>query len=166
MKLYEINQDIERILNGEDERCLNENGEPDIEKIKELLTHLNEEIDLKAENIAVFVKNLSNDEEGINFEIANLQKRKNAIRKKRERAQEYLKELMLNYGKKGIESPRVAVKVTSRNQLEYDEEEIPQGWYREKVVRELDKQLIKEAVRQGEIVQGVIEVKKHYISIK
>lgn len=166
MKLYEINQEIERILNGEDERCIDENGEPDIEKAKELLTHLDEELDLKAENIAVFVKNLSNDEMGIDSEIANLQKRKNAIRKKRERAQEYLKELMLNYGKRCVESPRVTVKVTSRNQLEYSEDEIPQGWYREKVVRELDKQLIKDAVRQGEIIQGVVETKKHYITIK
>lgn len=166
MKLYDINREIECILNGEDERCLNDNGEPDIEKAKELLTHLDEEIELKAENIAVFVKNSSNDEEGIDSEIANLQKRKITIRKKRERAQEFLKELMLNYGKTKIESPRVEVKVTSRNQLDYDEAEIPQGWYREKVVRELDKQSIKEAVRQGEIVQGVVEIKKHYISIK
>lgn len=166
MKLYDINREIECILNGEDERCLNDNGEPDIEKAKELLTHLDEEIELKAENIAVFVKNSSNDEEGIDSEIANLQKRKITIRKKRERAQEFLKELMLNYGKTKIESPRVEVKVTSRNQLDYDEAEIPQGWYREKVVREIDKQLIKEAVRQGEIVQGVVEIKKHYISIK
>lgn len=166
MKLYEINQDIERILNGEDERCFDENGEPDAEKAKELLTYLNEEIDLKAENIAVFIKNLINDEEGINSEIANLQKRKNAIKKKRERAQEFLKELLLNFGKKKIESSRVAVKLSSRNQLEYDESKITQGWYREKVIRELDKQSIKEAVRQGEIVQGVTEVIKQYISIK
>lgn len=166
MKLYEINQDIERILNGEDERCIDENGVLDIEKAKELLTYLNEEIELKAENIAVFVKNFSNDEMGIDSEIANLQKRKNAIRKKRERAQEFLKELMLNYGKSNFESPRVAVKVTSRRQLDYDETKIPQGWYREKVVRELDKQSIKEAVRQGEIVQGVEEIVRHYISIK
>lgn len=166
MKLYEINQNIERILNGEDERCLNENGEPDIEKIKELLTHLNEELDLKAENIAVFIKNLSNDEEGINSEIANLQKRKNTIQKKRERAQEFLKEMLLNFGKSKIESSRVAVKLTSRNQLVYDETEIPQGWYREKVAREIDKQLIKEAVRQGEVIPGVTEAKRHYISIK
>lgn len=166
MKLYEINQNIERILNGDDERCYDENGEPDIEKAKELMTSLSEELDVKLENIAVFVKNASNDEEGISSEITNLQKRKSAIQKKRERAQEFLKELMLNYGKTNIESSRVAVKLTSRNQLDYDETEIPQGWYREKVVRELDKQLIKEAVRQGEIVQGVTEVKKHYISIK
>lgn len=166
MKLYEINQEIERILNGEDERCFDENGEPSAEKAKELLTHLNEELDLKAENIAVFVKNSINDEEGINSEIANLQKRKSIIQKKRERAQDFLKELLLNYGKTTIESPRVEVKVTSRKQLEYDIDEIPQGWYREKVVRELDKQLIKEAVRQGEIVQGVTEVIKQYISIK
>lgn len=166
MKLYEINQDIERILNGEDERCFDENGEPDEEKAKELLRHLNEELDLKAENIAVFVKNSINDENGIDSEIVNLQKRKNSIRNKRERAQEFLKELLLNYGKTNIESPRVEVKVTSRKQLEYDTDEIPQGWYREKVVRELDKQLIKEAVRQGEIITGVSEIKKHYISIK
>lgn len=166
MKLYEINQDIERILNGEDERCFDENGEPDAEKAKELLTHINEELDLKAENIAVFVKNSINDENGIDSEIVNLQKRKSAIRKKRERAQEFLKEILLNFGKKKIESSRVAVNLSSRNQLDYDESEIPQGWYREKVVRELDKQLIKEAVRQGEIIPGVAEVKRHYIKIK
>lgn len=166
MKLYEINQDIERILNGEDERCFDDNGEPDAEKTKELLTHLNEELELKAENIAVFVKNSINDEEGIDSEIANLQKRKSVIQKKRQRAQEFLKELMLNYGKTNIESSRVTVKVTSRNQLDYDETEIPQGWYREKLERELDKQLIKEAVRQGEVIPGVAEVKRHYITIK
>lgn len=166
MKLYEINQDIERILNGDDERCFDENGEHDNEKAKELLLELKEELELKAENTAVFVKNSSNDEVGIDTEIANLQKRKRAIRKKREFAEGLLKEIMLKLGRKKIESSRVEIKMTDRKQLEYDESEIPQGWFREKVVRELDKQLIKEAVRQGEIVQGVTEVKKHYISIK
>lgn len=166
MKLYEINQDIERILNGEDERCFDENGEPNIERAKELLIQLKEELEIKAENTAVFIKNSNNDENGIDSEIANLQKRKRAIRKKREHAEVLLKEMILNLGKKKIESSRVEVKMTNRNQLEYDESEIPQGWYREKVVRELDKQLIKEAVRQGEIIPGVAEVKRHYIKIK
>lgn len=166
MKLYEINRDIERILNGEDERCFDENGEHDNEKAKELLLELKEELELKAENTAVFVKNSINDEVGIDTEIANLQKRKRAIRKKREFAERLLKEMLLTLGKKKIDSSRVDVRVTSRKQLEYDTNEIPQGWYREKVVRELDKQSIKEAVRLGEIVQGVTEVIKQYISIK
>lgn len=166
MKLYEINRDIERILNGEDEQCFDENGEHDNEKAKELLLELKEELELKAENTAVFVKNSINDEVGIDTEIANLQKRKRAIRKKREFAKGLLKEMMLKLGTKKIESSRAEIKMTDRNQLEYDESEIPQDWYREKVIRELDKQLIKEAVRQGEIIPGVAEIKKHYITIK
>jgi chaperonin cofactor prefoldin len=86
LNLYDLNEMYSEALDG----AIDENGEIKSEILAELLGEVGEELDKKALNIAVFIKNLESDAEQIKAEIDRLNDRKKSALKKAESLERYL----------------------------------------------------------------------------
>jgi hypothetical protein len=162
MKIYEIDKEIEALLNEIDE----ETGE--ILFDPEKLDALQMERDRKVENLALAVKNLTAEAAAIKAEKDALYERQKATERDAERAKKYL-EFVLN-GEK-FETARVAVSYRSSSRLEVDEGFI--AWAKRKAkslltIREPEpnKTAIKEALKKGEKVPHVQMVTAQNMQIK
>ncbi len=157
MNLYEIKQSIQEAI----DKCIDmETGEiinP------ELLDNLNEQLNIKRENIALYIKNLVADSKAIDEEIKNLTARKRSMNNK----VDWLKSYLANdlQGNK-FETPKVVVSFRKSKVIDIapnanipDDYLIPQE-------PKVDKTGLKKAVQSGEVIAGVSIVEKYNISIK
>lgn len=157
MNLYEIKQSIQEAI----DKCIDmETGEiinP------ELLDNLNEQLNIKRENIALYIKNLVADSKAIDEEIKNLTARKRSINNK----VDWLKSYLANdlQGNK-FETAKVVVSFRRSKAIDIapnanipDDYLIPQE-------PKVDKTGLKKAIQSGEIIAGVSIVEKQNISIK
>lgn len=157
MNLYEIKQSIQEAI----DKCIDmETGEiinP------ELLDSLNEKLNIKRENIALYIKNLVADSKAIDEEIKNLTARKRSINNK----VDWLKSYLANdlQGNK-FETPKVVVSFRKSKAIDIapnanipDDYLIPQE-------PKVDKTGLKKAIQSGEVIAGVSIVEKQNISIK
>ena len=162
MKIYEIDKEIEALLNEIDE----ETGEILFDPGK--LESLQMERDRKVENLALAVKNLTAEAAAIKAEKDALYERQKAAERDAERAKKYL-EFVLN-GEK-FETARVAVSYRSSSRLEVDEGFI--AWAKRKAKNlltakepEPNKTAIKEMLKKGEKVPHVQMVTVQNMQIK
>ena len=138
MRLFEMSREYEELFNlfdeiDEIEPDINEDGEPidefgniieDIdawhEQIKEKwfteLVAREDEFDIKAENVAQYIKNLNIESTALGDEIKKLQARKKSKDNKIKSMKEYLKNCMLQTGRDKIETSKV--KLSIRNNAE------------------------------------------------
>jgi hypothetical protein len=161
MKIYEIDKEIEALLNEVDE-----NGE--ILFDPEKLDALQMERDRKVENLALAVKNLVATAAAIKAEKDALYERQKATERDAERAKKYL-EFVLN-GEK-FETARVAVSYRSSSRLEVDDGFI--AWAKRKAKNlltikepEPNKTAIKEMLKRNEKVPHVQMVTVQNMQIK
>lgn len=157
MNLYEIKQSIQEAI----DKCIDmETGEiinP------ELLDNLNEQLNIKRENIALYIKNLVADSKAIDEEIKNLTARKRSINNK----VDWLKSYLANdlQGNK-FETAKVVVSFRKSKAIDIapnanipDDYLIPQE-------PKVDKAGLKKAIQAGAVINGVSIVEKSNISIK
>ena len=144
MTLYEINKQIEALIDPETGEIAEGNAFDQLEMMR----------DEKLENIALWIKDLSAEEDAIAKEISNLKERKEKAAKK----QESLKTLLLRElnGQK-FSTPRCAISFRRSQKVEVDEEQFLK-WaleedYGDEYLRfklpEIDKQLLKERLKDG-----------------
>ena len=148
MRLYEIRQDIEQILNPQEGEDFN----------PEILDELRLRFEEKVENCIAYIKNLKSDEEALDKEIKRLQARKQAAENKRRGLSDYVKAEIEAVGRQGVDtgvhrariarSP-ISVEVIDTNAIE--------DGYKETVTEErIDKEAILAHFREtGEIPSGV-----------
>lgn len=157
MNLYEIKQSIQEAI----DKCIDmETGEiinP------ELLDNLNEQLNIKRENIALYIKNLVADSKAIDEEIKNLTARKRSMNNK----VDWLKSYLANdlHGNK-FETPKVVVSFRKSKAIDIQPNaEIPDEFL---IMQEPkpDKAGLKKAIQSGEVIAGVSIVEKQNISIK
>lgn len=157
MNLYEIKQSIQEAI----DKCIDmETGEiinP------ELLDNLNEQLNIKRENIALYIKNLVADSKAIDEEIKNLTARKRSMNNK----VDWLKSYLANdlQGNK-FETPKVVVSFRKSKAIDIQPNaEIPDEFL---IMQEPkpDKAGLKKAIQSGEVIAGVSIVEKQNISIK
>lgn len=153
MTIWEIDQAIAELLEG---GVNEETGELTAANAAQLEA-LQMERDQKAENLALAVKNMKAGEDAIANEIDALTARKAALKKKRERAQDYLR-IVLD-GEK-FQTPRVAVSWRRSEAVEPDEEfmnwamDNDDSFLRYKPP-EINKTAIKAAVKAGQEIPHV-----------
>lgn len=157
MNLYEIKQSIQEAI----EECIDmETGEiinP------ELLDNLNEQLNIKRENIALYIKNIVADSKAIDEEIKNLTARKKSINNK----VDWLKQYLANdlQGNK-FETAKVVVSFRKSKSVEINPDaEIPNEFLIQQQPKP-DKAGLKKAIQSGEVINGVSIVEKQNISIK
>lgn len=161
MKIYEIDKEIEALLNEVDE-----NGEILFEPDK--LEALQMERDRKVENLALAVKNITAEAAAIKAERDALYDRQKAAEREAERARKYL-EFVLR-GEK-FETARVAVSYRSSSRLEVDDGFLAWAKRRAKnllTVKEPEpnKAAIKEMLKRNEKVPHVQIVTVQNMQIK
>lgn len=195
MRLFEMSREYEELFNlfdeiDEIEPDINEDGEPidefgniieDIdawhEQIKEKwfteLVAREDEFDIKAENVAQYIKNLNVESTALGDEIKKLQARKRSKDNKIKSMKEYLKNCMLQTGRDKIETSKV--KLSIRNNAESvlidDEKKFIEEYsdtHKEyfKFKAEISKTDIKKILQSGKIIDGAKLVRDKSLLVK
>ena len=159
MKLYEINQQIEQLLDNIDP----ETGEAlfDEEALNELMLAREEKI----EQVALAVKNITAEADAIATEIKKLTERKRVLENKAESIRDYLQR-QLDGAK--FQTPKVAISYRNTKSVEIDEakfwEHPSELFVRTK--KEADKTAIRQAIEGGQTVPGAEIVVKSSMQVK
>lgn len=195
MRLFEMSREYEELFNlfdeiDEIEPDINEDGEPidefgniieDIdawhEQIKKKwfteLVAREDEFDIKAENVAQYIKNLNVESTALSDEIKKLQARKKSKDNKIKSMKEYLKNCMLQTGRDKIETSKV--KLSIRNNAESvlidDEKKFIEEYsdtHKEyfKFKAEISKTDIKKILQSGKIIDGAKLVRDKSLLVK
>jgi len=162
MRLYEINEEIERILT---EGIDPETGELTVDA--EALNALQMERDAKLENIALYWKDLTSDAAALKAEIETLTERKRAAERKAERIKDYLG-YALEGGK--FQTARVACSFRTASAVEIGPEFMPWAQQHDEYLRykepEINKKAVADAIRRGEVIPGAEIVTRQSLMIK
>lgn len=153
--LFEYDEQIYRLMT-ELESDFNQ------EEIKEKLEILSLERDKKIDNIACYIKEILNDIEG----HKKIEAQQAEWRKQKEKKAEYLKSL-LQYSLNGQKFESIANKITYRKSVAVnvtDADKLPEDFII--IERKPNKKAIKEALEEGEIIDGAELVKNINIQIK
>jgi hypothetical protein len=143
-----------------------EEGEltPDLEN--ELVINQNE-LQIKAESYAYAIKSLEGDVSIIDEEIKRLRALKEAKTNAIERMKESVENAFKIYGITEVKSP--TLKLSLRRSESVDiiwEDGLSKQYWREKIVRTPDKEVIKAAIKAGKTVEGAVIVENFSLQIK
>lgn len=152
MKLYEITNALETVINGGlifDE----ETGEVIFDS--ENLDELAGELDDKLEACGIVIKEAQAEAEAMKAEEARLKERRQRKEKEAERLKEYVLSCMERVGAKKIDTPRVALSTRKSSVVDvFDEELIPREFFNVKTTASVNKVAIAKAIKAGEVVEG------------
>lgn len=167
MRLYDINEQIEQLLNQvDDDGCLPESVFAEIADLQIAESE-------KIEAIACFIKDLRAESAEIAEEAKRLQARKKAKESKQERLEEYLAGYLQSTGKSKFETSRVvlsfrkseAVDVLDEDAvIKFADQHIDMGLVKTKA--EVVKTAIKAAIKSGTDVPGAAIVERQSLQVK
>ena len=167
--LYEIDKELTELLeNGFTLSCVDlETGVIDEEKAQAFLEQLPLEREKKVESIALFIKNLESDVDGIDAEIKRLTERKKAKERKAENLKNYLTTSMLAFKENKFETARVVLSFRkSKSVVIENESAIEKKFIKEEIKYSFDKKAIKQAIESGETVPGASIKENQNLQIK
>lgn len=166
MTLYEINAQIQSILDRMYEEVDEETGEVNAELMTEL-TEMNEARDMKLDNIGAYIKNLDAEAKAIKDEMDALKKRLDSKKNKIERLKAYVADDLMSHGDTKKESARVVFSFRKSKAVEItDETLIPKDFLTIKTEVKPDKVEIKHAIDAGKEVPGAELVERQSLQIK
>lgn len=150
MKLYEIAQNYKNLLELLDDETI------PAEVVAQALQEVGDELEVKADNVVKFIKTLEHEVEAYKAEEKRLATNRKAIETKIETMKAYLLTNMQSTGKKEITTPLFKLKIakTPASVKITDELAIPQRFIKENITYTISKTDIKEALKNGEIVEG------------
>lgn len=156
MKLYEIREEYQRILDNEDLES---------EETIVALNDIEEAFEEKADNVACLVKSLKAEEDAVKAEMMALDKRKKSINRKLENIKEYLKNEMMFAGKQEIKTARNTISFRRTKSVEvFDEATLDERFLR--IKKEPNKTEIKVALEDGEIIDGARMVENLSLQVR
>ena len=165
MKLYEINEQLERLLMLESGNIVDsETGEL---FSQEALDELRMERDKKIENCILFVKNMTAEAKMLKEEIDAMTARMKSCKAKAERTAEYVQNILA--GDK-FKTTRCEVSYIRSKVVEIADNvnvrDLDDRFLRTKYTIEADKVALKEALLSGEEITGIQLVEKQNMKIK
>lgn len=164
MKLYEIDNELRALL--ESTVIDEETGEIldgfDPEKFEQLTLERNK----KLEGIALFIKELSYEEEALKAEAKKLNERAKAKHNKAQSLVNYLATSLLGNNQLKFETDKVALSFRKSEVVEVDETLIPKKYFNKKVDYVLDKIGIKKLLKAGAKIKGAQLMEKQNLQIK
>lgn len=139
MKLYELTEIYNNLLDLDIE---------DVE-LEKHLENINDEIEVKAENIAKILKDLEKDEEGLKKEEERLYKKRKSIESRCDNLKKYLQENMIALNKKKFKTDLFSFNIQKNapSLRIIDEGKIPEDYWI--VDRKINKNDLKQAVKEG-----------------
>lgn len=166
MTLYEINSQINNLMDIIFDSVDEETGEVDPDLMAQLST-LNLERDQKLDNIGAYIKNLDAEAKAIKDEMDALKKRLDQKKKRIESLKEYVAQDLLAHGETKKESPRVVFSFRKSVAVEItDETLLPKDLIVTTVETKPDKTKIKECLKEEQEVPGAVLVERMNIQIK
>lgn len=118
----------------------------------------------KIESIGCWIKNLRSDAEALKAEADNMAKRAAAAEKRAESLSGYLAAVLA--GEK-FQTPKVAISWRRSQAVEVlDQNRLPDRFLKETVTVKPDKIALKEALKNGEYIEGAELIERRSISIK
>lgn len=139
MNLYELTEMYQNLLDLDLEE----------EELQGHLKNIDDEIEVKAENIAKVLKDLEAESEAYKKEIERLSDKKKSTENRAKRLKEYLQMAMEEVDKKKFKTDLFSFNIQKNapSLKILDESKIPENFY--KVERKLDKVEFKKAVKEG-----------------
>jgi cell division ATPase FtsA len=163
--LYELQEKYRYLL----ENSITEDGEISEENIRQL-DSLQNDIDVKAENVAHFIKNIEATENAVKEAIEKLELRKKRLSDKRVWLSDYLLNCLLAAGKERVTTSmyfdKIAIQDNPPSVFISNIDDVPQKYKKEKhiITISVDKAEIKKAIENKEEVAGAyLEQKKRLI---
>jgi len=142
----------------------------DPQTIADTLEAMQGDMEVKATNVAMFIRNLESLADQIKQAEAAMAARRKAIETRADNIREYLLTNMLRTGITKIESPyfKIAIRNNPASVVVDDEASIPAKYMRQPPIPDQapDKKEIKAALEFGEIVPGARLVTKQSVTIK
>lgn len=162
--LYELTTEYRSILDHIDEM---DESEIDSSLI-ELLDNMKLPIEQKAINTAAVLKNIEHAINGLKQVEETIKERRALAERKLANIKTYLLNNLVTAGIDKIESDMFSIKVkTNPEKVEaFCENLIPKGYWRSKVITELDKTKLKEALKAGVKIDGVTLIQSKRLEIK
>lgn len=160
MKLYEINYEIENLLN-----MVDENGEmPDgvFEAISQLSMFENEKVD----NIGCYVKSLLSEAQAIKDEKDKLYQRQKTKENQADRLKAFLNNYMVQNGKTKFETPRCVISFRKSTAVNITNEDLIPKEFKEAQPDKILKSEIKEALKEGKSIPGAELSENQNLQIK
>jgi hypothetical protein len=142
--------------------------EMDQETLKDTLESIEEQFEVKAENIIKLTKINEGEAAVIDNEIKRLQDRKKALDNKNKQLKEYLYHHMTTSNIKNVKSPlfTISIKKNPPKVNILDEAAIPPFYFKQKVTHELDKKDLLKDLKAGEEIEGVTLVQETRLDVK
>lgn len=164
-KLYEIAANLRSAIeNGFEEA--EDNAIEESEALKQI-DDLNMELGEKLDGITWYIKETDALVKGIDENIKILQARKKAYENKKERLKAYVTDCMNVAGYEKYESAVTKLSFRMSEAVEIaDESKIPDMYMTIKTTKSPNKTALKEAILDGEIIDGVVLVKRKNLQIK
>lgn len=172
MKLYEITENYRQLFDTFDD-C-DELTDEEIEAYFDTLEAIEGEFDIKAENIACFIKELCGEVDMLSAEISSLRARKSAKDKLIARLKEMLVDNMQAVGIKKIDRPRAKLSLRNNAQsVTFEKESAFIEWAKANNCEflrfsepEISKTAVKSALQNGEEIPGAELVRTVSVIIK
>ena len=165
MNLYQINEEIERLL--EEDPVDMETGEIHDEAGYMALRDLLIDKDVKIENTALYIKNLTVEINAIKAEEDALKARRIQKENKAKWLKSYLSDALLSDGLKTFETPRCKLSFRKSNFVDIpDPSKLPLKYQIKKVTTDPDRRLIKELLDSGAKVRGAAMGTRQSLQIK
>lgn len=163
MKLYEITDQYARLLDR-----LYDDELPE-EVVLDTLESIEGEMADKAENIAALVADLEATAAAIKEAEKRQKDRREAMENKAARLRRYLMDAMVQTGATKFETPRFRISIRQNPESVdvLDETTVPRDYFREVPARlELDKTLVKQALKDGFAIPGCALKRTQSLQIK
>lgn len=167
--LYEINQAINELLEGDydrnDEVVDGETGL--ITTTENMLDELELDLKTKLDNIACYIKNLDADIEAIRNEEKTLAERRRVKENQAQRLRDYLSFGLQQAGYDKFESARCVLSFRKSKQVIIDPDaELPEQFITIETIEKPNKKALKEALEEGALIEGARIVENRNLQIK
>lgn len=151
MKLYELTNAINQVWD------LVNNDEMDLEVLEDTLQSLEEEIEKKAEGIAHIMRQLDSEADYIKAEEKRLKERRDAVENRKDRLKKYLEEQLTLSGMDKVKTATVTVALQNNPPSVFIENEnfVPEQFVTVETIRKVDKKSLLQALKDGEMFDGI-----------
>lgn len=167
-KLYEINRDIEELLDESINQKLDEETAVNTEtgvivNLTERLEALNIEKNEKIKSVAAYADDIAAKLENITKKVKDLEKTKKTLSNELDGLLDYL---LCATDKRGFDSDEISVKVTKTQRcLPVNESIIPEQYWKTKIERSVMKTEIRKDIKAGKEVPGAILADNYIVKI-
>lgn len=175
MKLYELTNDFTQLFDQFDEISSMDNAEEFKQAWFDTLSGIEEEFEVKAENIGAYIKELTAAAKYLKAEEEVLSKRRKAKEKQAEWLKKYLLESMQTIGRTKIDRPMAVLSIrTNPESVRFDDENAfitlcqrngSDDYLRYKAP-EINRSAVKEALQAGQKIEGASLIRTQTVTIK